>query len=161
MCLWFARGACYKGENCTYLHRAPVEADIMYIDGTKDVFGRTKFADYRDDFAGVGSLLHPNRTLFVGYFKSVPTGEIQRQFAEWGALQQVRVKKSFAFVTYKIELSAEFAKEAMANQTLTGEETLTVKWSNDDSGDSGVDKERIRKIVRRVLKERRTHRLAD
>ena len=155
ICLWFARGACLKGSDCPFLHRAPEESDIMQIDSTTDCFGRPKFAEYRDDMGGVGSFLSPNRTLFVGYFAKPPK-QLKEQFAEWGDLAGVQVKGSVAFVTYRLQLSAEFAKEAMSNQTVTGTETLSIRWSNRAaSAGTGIDEGRVRQIVRQVLKMRR------
>jgi hypothetical protein len=37
-----------------------------------------------------------------------------------------------AFVTYKSSLNAEFAKEAMSNQSLNNNEVLNVRWATDD-----------------------------
>ena len=63
--------------------------------------------------------------------------EISAQFGEFGPLEDVTVKfdRRFAFVRYKFRASAEFAKEAMAGQTLwraEEAEPLNVRWANDD-----------------------------
>jgi len=42
-------------SDCTYLHRLP-PSDLVLPDASLDVFGREKWADYRDDM--VGTLLH-------------------------------------------------------------------------------------------------------
>jgi pre-mRNA-splicing factor CWC2 len=40
--------------------------------------------------------------------------------------------RSVAFVTYESELSAQFAKEAMACQSLDNDEILNVRWATED-----------------------------
>jgi hypothetical protein len=40
--MWMAR------SDCTYLHRLP-PSDLVLPDASLDVFGREKWADYRDD----------------------------------------------------------------------------------------------------------------
>ena len=39
---------------------------------------------------------------------------------------------SIAFIRYRLRASCEFAKEAMTNQALDGEECLNCKWAYDD-----------------------------
>lgn len=39
---------------------------------------------------------------------------------------------SIAFVRYRLRTNCEFAKEAMQNQALDGEECLNLKWAYDD-----------------------------
>lgn len=160
-CLWFARGACYKGSDCLYLHRIPQPGDGEQLDRTTDCFGRTKFADFREDMSGVGSFLYPTRTLFVGYFnQKVNPNTLRTQFEQWGPLESVRMGKnnSIAFVTYKTETNAEFASEAMAYQSITGKETLVIRWSRDKHNTSEVTPEQedeIREIVRSVIAKKR------
>ena len=50
-------------------------------------------------------------------------------FGEFGLLETVRViqAKGIAFVTYRLRSSAEFAKEAMAEQTLDNDEQINVR----------------------------------
>lgn len=55
-CLYFARGCCPKGSNCTYLHRLPMP-DTVLPDASLDVFGREKHSDYRDDMVRRDALL--------------------------------------------------------------------------------------------------------
>jgi hypothetical protein len=40
--------------------------------------------------------------------------------------------KGAAFVRYKHLANAEFAKEAMMNQSLEGNEVLNIRWATDD-----------------------------
>ncbi|MCO5565840.1 hypothetical protein L7F22_019515 [Adiantum nelumboides] len=62
VCLFFARGYCPNGQDCTFLHMLPVDVP----DQGHDVFGREKHGDFRDDMGGIGSIQRVNRTLYVG-----------------------------------------------------------------------------------------------
>lgn len=42
MCLFFARGCCERGSDCSFLHRAPNEFDEVRIGTTVDIFGRER-----------------------------------------------------------------------------------------------------------------------
>lgn len=105
-----------------------------------DCFGRDKFADYRDDMGGVGSFLRQNRTLYIGRISVTENVEeaVARNFGEWGEVERIRVlnNRGVAFVTYLNESSAQFAKEAMAHQSLgepeSGDEVLNVRWATED-----------------------------
>ncbi|PWY99596.1 hypothetical protein BCV70DRAFT_200527 [Testicularia cyperi] len=59
---------------------------------------------------------------------------IRRHFSEWGEIDRLRVLngRSCAFVTYKYEANAQFAKEAMLNQSLDHDEILNIRWASDD-----------------------------
>ncbi|PYH42988.1 active spliceosome conformation promoter CWC2 [Aspergillus saccharolyticus JOP 1030-1] len=130
ICLHFARGLCHRGQDCEYLHRRPTIHDIT--PPQMDVFGREKFNDYRDDMGGVGSFLRQNRTIYVG--KIHVREVVARHFAEWGEIDRIRVltSRGVAFVTYKTEAMAQFAKEAMAHQSLDHNEILNVRWATQD-----------------------------
>ena len=62
VCLFFARGYCPNGQDCTFLHMLPVDVP----DQGHDVFGREKHGNFRDDMGGIGSIQRVNRTLYVG-----------------------------------------------------------------------------------------------
>lgn len=137
-CLFFARGCCPYGYECEYLHLLP-DPSTALPDTSKDCFARDKFADYRDDMGGVGSFTRHNRTLYIGRIKETGDGKeteevVVRHFKEWGPIERVRVlqHRSVAFVTYESELSAQFAKEAMACQSLDNDEILNVRWATED-----------------------------
>ena len=69
-----------------------------------------------------------------------------RHFAEWGPIERIRVlARGVAFVTYTTESFAEFAKEAMAHQSLDDEETLNVRWATVDPNPASQKRE-ARKI---------------
>lgn len=138
ICLFFARGCCYRGKKCPYLHRLPIETD--YFIPTQDCFGRDKTSEYRDDMDGVGSFNRVNTTLYVGGLqisnnkKDNIENVLTKHFQEFGSIEQIKVLygKSCAFVTYKLESSAQFAKEAMQNQSLDANEILNIRWANED-----------------------------
>ncbi len=101
-----------------------------------DCFGRDKHSDYRDDMGGVGSFMRQNRTLYVGRIHVTDDIEeiVSRHFAEWGQVDRIRVltARGVAFVTYTNEANAQFAKEAMAHQSLDHSEILNVRWATVD-----------------------------
>lgn len=101
-----------------------------------DCFGRDKFSDYRDDMGGVGSFMRVNRTLYVGRIHVTDDIEevVARHFQEWGQIERIRVlpSRGVAFVTYTHLSNSEFAKEAMAHQSLDHNETLNVRWATVD-----------------------------
>ncbi|RPA83853.1 hypothetical protein BJ508DRAFT_360188 [Ascobolus immersus RN42] len=145
-CLFFARGLCPHGQNCEYLHRLPVVTDIF--NPNVDCFGRDKHADYRDDMGGVGSFLRQNRTLYIGRIHVSDDIEeiVARHFAEWGQIERIRVLNSrgVGFVTYSNEANAQFAKEAMAHQSLDHNEILNVRWATIDPNPMAQSREKRR-----------------
>ncbi|PSN59851.1 RNA binding protein [Corynespora cassiicola Philippines] len=142
-CLHFARGICPKGVDCEYLHRLPAVTDIF--PSNIDCFGRDKFSDYRDDMGGVGSFQRQNRTLYIGRIHVTDDIEeiVARHFQEWGQVERTRVltARGVAFVTYMNEANAQFAKEAMAHQSLDNEEVLNVRWATVDPNPAAQKRE--------------------
>lgn len=160
-CLFFAKGLCPRGHECEYLHRLPGLHD--HFNPNVDCFGRDKHSDYRDDMGGVGSFLRQNRTLYVGRIHVTDDIEevVARHFAEWGQVDRIRVltARGVAFVTYSNEANSQFAKEAMAHQSLDHSEILNVRWATVDPNPMAQKRE-ARKIeeqaaeaVRRALPE--------
>ncbi|KAG1052883.1 hypothetical protein G6F55_004653 [Rhizopus delemar] len=133
-CLFFAKGMCTQGPRCAMWHRIPTKDDV--IETTIDCFGRDKFTDFRQDMGGVGGFLKENRTLYVGRIAVTDNVEqvIERQFGQFGALERVRILKGrgVAFVTYRSRANAEFAREAMMNQSLENNEIVNVRWATAD-----------------------------
>ncbi|KAJ5833710.1 hypothetical protein N7474_002021 [Penicillium riverlandense] len=160
-CLHFARGTCPNGAECQYLHRAPTVMDIF--NPNIDCFGRDKHSDYRDDMGGVGSFMRQNRTLYVGRIHVTDDIEevVSRHFSPWGQIERTRVLtgRGVAFVTYTNESNAQFAKEAMSNQSLDHEEVLNVRWATVDPNpmaqkrDARRLEEQAAEAVRRALPE--------
>ena len=85
---------------------------------------------------GVGSFMRQNRTLYVGRIHVTDDIEevVARHFAEWGQVDRIRVltARGVAFVTYTNEANSQFAKEAMAHQSLDHNEILNVRWATVD-----------------------------
>ncbi|KDE07358.1 hypothetical protein MVLG_02400 [Microbotryum lychnidis-dioicae p1A1 Lamole] len=135
LCIFFARGCCPLGHECSYLHRLPPSQHEL-PDASLDVFGREKHSDYRDDMGGVGSFTRMNRTLYIGRLvETRNTAEmIERHFEEFGEIERIKILSSrgVAFVTYVSELNAQFAKEAMMHQSLDSDEILNVRWATED-----------------------------
>ncbi|KAG0089356.1 Pre-mRNA-splicing factor [Podila epicladia] len=133
-CAFFAKGCCPKGEDCTWLHRIPSRQD--HVDSGMDVFGRERFDEHRQDHGGVGSMRSDSKTLYVGrlYIDSGMEASVQKHFRQWGEIEQVKIlrDKGVAFVTYQSRLNAEFAKEAMANQSLDHGEVINIRWATED-----------------------------
>ncbi|KAL9138349.1 MAG: hypothetical protein Q9175_000445 [Cornicularia normoerica] len=160
-CLFFAKGLCSRGQECEYLHRLPGLFDTF--NPNVDCFGRDKHSDYRDDMGGVGSFMRQNRTLYVGRIHVTDDIEevVARHFAEWGQVDRIRclTARGVAFVTYTNEANSQFAKEAMAHQSLDHSEILNVRWATVDPNPMAQKRE-ARKIeeqaaeaVRRALPE--------
>ncbi|OAQ36037.1 hypothetical protein K457DRAFT_1901670 [Linnemannia elongata AG-77] len=133
-CAFFAKGCCPNGEECGWLHRIPTRLD--QADTGKDVFGRERFDEHRDDRGGVGSMRSDSKTLYVGRIhpSSATEAIIEKHFRPWGELERVKVlkDKGVGFVTYQNRLNAEFAKEAMANQSLDHGEIVNIRWATED-----------------------------
>ena len=156
-CVHFARGNCVAGGDCAYLHTLPTAIDDATLSLTHDVFGRERHARAREDNGGVGSFARKARTLFV-YYGGDSAGTIDghrskdkiqelllSNFGEWGHVEDVHVMptKCIAFIRFTHRTSAEFAKEAMAGQSLIDSNmkkkrkndtpsALSVRWANDD-----------------------------
>ncbi|KAI9921882.1 hypothetical protein PsorP6_001759 [Peronosclerospora sorghi] len=144
-CLHFARGMCARGAECNYYHRLPTLADEVRMGMMHDCFGRARHATDRDDMDGVGNFTRHARTLYVGGLHATSSEDDRRglrdqeaalatQFGEWGEVENINViaRKAIAFVRFRHRASAEFAKEAMANQSLQGDDVLHVRWAFDD-----------------------------
>ncbi|KAG8532077.1 uncharacterized protein KY384_003714 [Bacidia gigantensis] len=120
-----------------------------------------KHSDYRDDMGGVGSFMRQNRTLYVGRIHVTDDIEeiVARNFQEWGQIDRVRclTARGVAFVTYTNEANSQFAKEAMAHQSLDHEEILNVRWATVDPNpqaqkrEARAIEEQAAEAVRRAL----------
>ncbi|KIH89803.1 pre-mRNA splicing factor CWC2 [Sporothrix brasiliensis 5110] len=130
-----AKGRCNVAKDSGYTLADNISVTDIFNPNV-DCFGRDKFSDYRDDMGGVGSFLRPNRTIYIGRIHVSDDIEevVARHFAEWGQIERTRVlnTRGVAFVTYTNEANAQFAKEAMAHQSLDHEEILNVRWATVD-----------------------------
>ncbi|KAG0247740.1 Pre-mRNA-splicing factor [Mortierella polycephala] len=138
-------------EDCGWLHRIPTRQD--HVDSGVDVFGRERFDEHRDDRGGVGSIRSDSKTLYVGRIHQAPDMEatVEKHFKAWGDLERIKVlqDKGIAFVTYQSRLNAEFAKEAMANQSLDHGEIVNIRWATEDPN-PGIQARNKRKAVETV-----------
>ncbi|ELP93139.1 pre-mRNA-splicing factor CWC2, putative [Entamoeba invadens IP1] len=168
LCIHFALGKCFKGGECVYKHQLPQQEDENRLGATTDIFGRERHLTDREDMGGIGKFSKENRTLYVTGFKgNLPPQQIEeilrRHFAEWGELEYIRVLpvRNIAFVRYRMRGAAEFAKVAMGDQALDGDERLNVRWAFDDPNPiaKAVEEQAVAAQyvaqVKKVLAERR------
>jgi hypothetical protein len=73
---------------------------------------------------------------------------VYRNFSEWGDLEEVRVidKKSIAFVRYTHRIYAEFAREAMMENNLDGDEILNIRWAYEDPNPKAIEREKRERL---------------
>jgi len=151
------------------VHTLP-DPNTAMPDSSKDCFARDKFADYRDDMGGVGSFNRQNRTLYVGRIKETGNGQeteevVLRHFKEWGDIERIRVLqyRSVAFVTYVSEIHGQFAKEAMACQSLDNDEILNVRWATEDPNpvQKVAEKRRLEDMGQEAIQARMDPRIVD
>lgn len=71
--------------------------------------------------------------------------------------------RSVAFVTYRSELHAQFAKEAMACQSLDNDEILNVRWATEDPNpvQKVAEKRRLEDMGQEAIKARMDPRIVD
>ncbi|SMN22806.1 similar to Saccharomyces cerevisiae YDL209C CWC2 Member of the NineTeen Complex (NTC) that contains Prp19p and stabilizes U6 snRNA in catalytic forms of the spliceosome containing U2 [Maudiozyma saulgeensis] len=156
-CIYFARGCCVMGSKCSYMHHVPDENDaILWSQNDMiDCFGREKHAEFREDMGGIGSFRRQNATLYIGGITNALNGKplkptqiesrIRFMFTRLGSIDRIRyiTEKNCAFVKYRRQINAEFAREAMMNQSLLIPNDkewdqrlegagLLVKWASDD-----------------------------
>ncbi|KAK3846212.1 MAG: hypothetical protein J3R72DRAFT_380277 [Linnemannia gamsii] len=157
-CAFFAKGCCPHGEDCGWIHRIPTRQD--QADTGKDVFGRERFDEHRDDRGGVGSMRSDSKTLYVGRIHPSPDMEaiIEKHFRPWGELERIKVlkDKGVGFVTYQNRLNAEFAKEAMANQSLDHGEIVNIRWASEDPnpGMQAMNKRKAVEMTRQAIESK-------
>lgn len=107
--------------------------------------------------------MRQNRTIYVGRIHVSDDIEeiVARHFAEWGQIERTRVlnTRGVAFITYSNEANAQFAKEAMAHQSLDHSEILNVRWATADPNpmaqarEARSIEEQAAEAVRRALPE--------
>ncbi|KAJ7472755.1 hypothetical protein FB451DRAFT_1250599 [Mycena latifolia] len=136
------------------------------------------------DMGGVGSFNRQNRTLYIGRIKEQGTAKeteeiVMRHFKEWGQIERgerhpsttsastwavkVLQYRSVAFVTYVSELHAQFAKEAMACQSLDNDEILNVRWATEDPNpvQKVAEKRRLVDMGQEVIKAKIDPKIVD
>ena len=71
---------CFLGA-CTFYHRPPTKPEAHGIDAARDIFGRSRHKEHRDDMGGAGSFLSESRTLYVGGLAGYKYGGIMARTA--------------------------------------------------------------------------------
>lgn len=71
--------------------------------------------------------------------------------------------RSVAFVTYVSELSAQFAKESMACQSLDNDEILNVRWATEDPNPTSKvqEQDRLEELGKKAIQERMDPRIVE
>ena len=95
--------------------------------------------------------------LFVGHHNLKPA------FFLFCSAVRVLQYRSVAFVTYVSEHHAQFAKEAMACQSLDNDEILNVRWATEDPNPTSkvAEKRRLEEIGQAAIKARMDPRVVD
>ncbi len=118
-CLFFSRGSCGYGTDCQFHHHLPGPIEERHLEATRDIFGRMRHAEHRDDMSGAGCYTSDSRTLYVGNLRAdtaatpqlsngggpVPTARgssaarlspqdatvemLYRHFGEWGEIENI------------------------------------------------------------------------
>ena len=103
-----------------------------------DIFGRERHQSDRDDMGGVGTFSRECRTLYIGNLPIDSVSDtykaLARHFGMYGDIEGINVKPKYgcAFVRFLYRANAEFAKIAMAEQSLDADEQLNVRWAHED-----------------------------
>lgn len=145
------------------MHRIPNEHDEQRIGLAVDIFGRERHRTNRDDMGGVGSFEINNKTLYIGGIKMRGDEDIEQvirdEFGEFGEIDLINVikSKSIAFVRYKLRVSAEFAKEAMADQSLGQTEIINVRWANADPNPVAQERDEMNRLLEASVKIQETY----
>lgn len=186
ICLFFARGCCPYGWECEYLHCLPDPNNALpdsakdcfardkFADYRDDMggvgsFNRQNRTLYVGRIKETGTGLE-TEDIVRRHFKEF--GEIERgaspalplhlcvnlsvDDSETGWAVKVLQYRSVAFVTYKSEMHGQFAKEAMACQSLNNDEILNVRWATEDPNPTskGVEKRRLEAMGQEVIKSK-------
>ena len=166
-CVYFARGCCAEGSKCRYYHRVPQPEDILNEENSKDVFGRTRHATIKEDLSGIGSFNRNCRTISACEMKvpestATPVRDTVKllydEFSKWGEIEDIKFipQKAMANVKYTHRFYAEFAREAMQDQSLGGTDVINIKWCLDDSDKTGKSKEEEQKeLFMNVLRKKK------
>ena len=116
-------------------------------------------------FIFILSVLRPTELTRLSVGRIHVTDDIEevvaRHFAEWGQVDRTRclTARGVAFVTYTNEANSQFAKEAMAHQSLDHSEILNVRWATVDPNpmaqkrEARKTEEQAAEAVRRALPE--------
>ena len=166
-CLYFARGCCCEGVNCRYYHHVPTFEEVQFIENSKDIFGRSRFATSLKDNGGVGLFTKNCRTLYVSDIKKLEKKDQNREmvkliyenFSKFGEIEDIQYLplKASCYIKFSHRCFAEFAKEAMMKQAMVGEEILSIVWAYnykelDPMEQKIIEKEEENMFVNAILK---------
>ena len=166
-CLYFARGCCCEGVNCRYYHHVPTFEEVQYIENSKDIFGRSRFATQLKDNGGVGLFTKNCRTLYVSDIKKLEKKDQNREmvkliyenFSKFGEIEDIQYLplKASCYIKFTHRCFAEYAKEAMMKQAMVGEEILSITWAYnynelDPMEQKIIEKEEENMFVNAILK---------
>ena len=112
---------------------------MQYIENSKDIFGRSRFATSLKDNGGVGLFTKNCRTLYVSDIKKLEKKDQNREmvkliyenFSKFGEIEDIQYLplKASCYIKFIHRCFAEFAKEAMMKQAMVGEEILSIVWA--------------------------------
>lgn len=154
ICIHYARNKC-TNAGCQFIHRTPIDSDVF--PPTMDCFGRERFADYRDDFSGVGQLNSVNKTIWISPLK-LREMDLYRVMVRFGDVESVRVIREMGFVCFKLEATAQFTREVLDNRKFDlDSDQMRVRWAKDhqESGDVDLKKLAIDLLNKLQRKKRR------
>ncbi len=155
-CVYFARGCCAEGSKCRFYHRVPQPEDLIHEENAKDVFGRTRHATIKEDRTGIGSFNRNCRAINICNMKVPESAGSQTrdtvkllydEFSKWGEIEDIKFypHRAMANIKYTHRFYAEFAKEAMQDQSLGGTDVLLIKWHLEEDPRSMKTKEQEQK----------------
>lgn len=175
-CIFYAKGCCSLGVNCKYYHRIPTLEECKLIENMKDIFGRPRHATHRLDMSGVGTFTQDCKTLYLTNMKLIFGNKkllipktnksfnennnyikeimklIYKNFNEFGVIEDIHIveSKQCAFLKFAHRCMAEFAKEAMTNQCLIGNEAVVIKWANEEP-DTQKKNQRLKEDENKII----------
>ncbi|KAL0236737.1 hypothetical protein PCE1_000135 [Barthelona sp. PCE] len=134
LCINFARGRCYKGDKCTYLHYPPFASFFTRIPRERDVFGRRRHLEDADIASAVGSMRRDCKTVaFINIDtknKSF-TDKLVRFCSKFAAIvgYTMNTELGVMFLTAESRIQAEFLKVAVRGQKLpTTKFIIEARW---------------------------------
>lgn len=122
-------GSLQKVNRTLYVGRITEEADHARLSANAAMNAAIKEGEKRNINEGKGwDWSMPKEEL------SATEKVLYRHFSEFGELERVRVlhMRGCGFITFHREVDAQFAKEAMMNQSLDHEECINLRWATDD-----------------------------
>lgn len=84
---------------------------------------------------------------------------IREEFGAFGEIDLINVIKSkaIAFVRFKLRVCAEFAREAMSDQSLGKTDIINVRWANTDPNPVAQERDELARLVEASKKIQSTY----